>query len=121
MGVENNNVVIATTWNENEVARIKTWVHEIKDKFWESLFIFGPVAINSKTTVVMVPDGSKEGWEESDRGDELRSKFIAEIEKANYGDGSSPWDYVEVGFGEFGQKVLRGNCKNVYGHDGYAD
>lgn len=118
MGVENNNAVIATTWDRDEVARIKKWVDELTEM--KSLFLFGGEEINGKTTVVMVPDGSKEGWPESDAGYALRSMFISEIEKANYDDGSNPWDFVEVVYGEFGQKVLKGNCKNRYGDSGYA-
>lgn len=118
MGVENNNAVIATTWNREEVKRIRQWVEELTNM--KSLFLFGEEEINGKTTVVMVPDGSKEGWVESDAGDALRDRFIAELEKANYDDGSNPWKFVEVGFGEFGQKVLRGNCKNCYGDSEYA-
>lgn len=28
---------------------------------------------------------------------------------------------VEVGYGEFGQKVLRGNCRNCYNDDEYYE
>jgi hypothetical protein len=109
MGVENNNAVIATTWNREEVNRIKNFVAGLERM--QSLFLFGDEEINGRTTVVMVPDGSREGWPNSDEGDKLRDLFVAELEKANYVDGSSPWNYVEVEFGEFEQKVLRGNCK----------
>ena len=119
MGVENNNVVIATTWNKKEVERIKSWIDDLND-FGKGLFLFGDKKINGIITVVMVPDGSKEGWIESDEGDKLRAIFITELEKGNYEDGSSPWDYIEVGYGEFGQKVLKGNCKNLYDDSEYA-
>lgn len=119
MGVENNNAIIATTCNKEEVVRIKEWVNRIDD-FWKGLFLFGDEKVNWKTTVVMVPDGSKEGWKESDTGDRVRDDFISTLEKANYEDGSNPWAWVEVGYGEFGQKVLRGNCKNKYGDEEYA-
>lgn len=118
MGVVNNNAVIATTWSKEEVARIKEWVSLLPNM--RSLFLFGGEEINGKTTVVMVPDGSNEGWVESDDGDELRNAFVTELEKANYDDGSNPWSFVEVGYGEFGQKVLRGNCKNCYDDSEYV-
>lgn len=118
MGVENNNAVVATTYDKKEIARVRKWVDELPEM--KSLFLFGAEEINGKTTVVMVPDGSKEGWAESDAGDRLRDCFVKELEKANYDDGSNPWDFVEVGYGEFGQKVLRGNCKNCYGDSEYA-
>lgn len=120
MGVENNNAVIATTWNNDGIERIKRWVDEIDDDFWRGLFLFGDAKINGITTIVMLPDGSKEGWPESEYGDKLRDRFISELQKADYDDGSSPWDFIEVGYGEFGQKVLRGNCQNRYGDSEYA-
>lgn len=118
MGVMNNNAIIATTWSSEEVERIKRWVAALPKM--QSLFLFGGEEMNGEITVVMVPDGSKEGWDESDFGDQLRACFIKELEKANYSDGSNPWDFVEVGYGEFGQKVLRGNCKNKYNDSEYA-
>jgi len=113
MGVENNNAVIATTWKEEEIERIKSFIDTLDD-FHKQLFLVSGEVINGKITIVMVPDGSKEGWEGSEKADAVRTKFIEELKKGNYEDGSSPWDYVEVGYGEFGQKVLRGNCKNRY-------
>ena len=67
-----------------------------------------------------LPDGSKEGWDTSNQGDDLRQRFIEELAKDNFNDGSSPWDWVEVGYGEYGQKVLRGNNKNSYTDEEYA-
>ena len=118
MGIVNNNAIIATTWNEEEVDRIRLWVDELKEM--KSLFLFGSAEVNGETTVVMVPDGSLAGWKESNDGDSLRDLFVKELEKANYCDGSNPWAFVEVGYGEYGQKVLRGNCKNCYDDTDYA-
>lgn len=121
MGIENNNAIIATTWNENELKKIKKWVDAIQDNLWRNLFLFSDKVINGLYTVVMVPDGSKEGWPESDHGDKLRNEFINLLEEADHNDGSSPWDFVEIGYGEFGQTVLRGNCKNCYDDAEYYD
>jgi len=119
MGVENNNAIVATTWSKEEVDRISRFIESLPGEDGK-MFVVGPPLINNKTTVVMLPDGSKKGWAESEACDELRDRFVVELEKSNYGDGSNPWDFVEVGFGEFGQKVLRGNCKNMYGDEEYA-
>ena len=42
------------------------------------------------------------------------------LEADGYSDGSSPWSWVEVGYGEYGQKLLRGNNENRHGAEGYA-
>ena len=116
MGTMNHNAVIATTWDGKEVERIKKFT-ELNNS---ALFLFSNEVTNGYITVVLVPDGSKEGWEESDDGDDLRERFIKKLEQANYDDGSNPWDWIEVGFGEYGQKVLGGNCKNMYNDSEYA-
>jgi hypothetical protein len=121
MGIENHNAILATTWDKEYVEIIRAWVEELKcerllPSFHDprSLFVFGPELINGYTTVVMLPDGSKEGWAESDYVDELRDRFIERLEEED------KWDWIEVGYGEYGQKVLRGNCKNHYNDQEYA-
>ena len=119
MGVINHNAVIASTWCQEDVAKMKDWIAELTDEE-QNLFLVGGPQTNSETTVVMIPDGSKEGWEQSDKGDALRARFIIELEKSKYEDGSNNWCWIEVGFGEFGQKVLQGNNKNCYGKEEYC-
>lgn len=119
MGVENNNAVLATTWSEAALARLGAWISE-QPKEWAALFATVPAISNGKATIVLCPDGSKEGWDTSNQGDYLRQRFIEELAKDNFDDGSSPWDWVEVGYGEYGQKVLRGNNANCYTDEEYA-
>jgi len=57
-----------------------------------------PSAANDERTVFFAPDGSKEGWDTSDQGDEIRRHLI-ELFSGCYDDGSSPFDVVEVRFG----------------------
>ena len=66
---------------------------------WRALVI-GPVraVVNGYGTYAFLPDGSKEGWRDSDQGDEYRSQFKA-IFAFRYEDGSSPFDVVEVRYG----------------------
>lgn len=46
------------------------------------------------------PDGSKEGWPESDKGDELRAAFIEWLREQYFEDGSSPYFWAEVQYGD---------------------
>lgn len=111
MGIINHNAIIATTWKNDEYERLKKWIKKFQPED-RILFLTGGPTCNGYLTVVMIPDGSKEGWPESDAGDVLRDEFVTELEKSKHDDGSSPWDYIEVGFGEYDQKILDGNCKN---------
>lgn len=119
MGVENNECVIATTWDEKAIRYIKDWV-ETLDKPSQSLFAFILGTANNKVTIFLAPSGSKKGWDEDIAAAKLRERLIEKIQLFDYSDGSSPFDWVEVGYGEFGQKVLRGNCKNCYSDAEYA-
>lgn len=112
MGVINHNAIIATTWNDDEFSLIGEWIGDLKPET-RALFIanknpFGDV------TIVMTPDGSKEGWGQSDECDKIRDEFIELLNSRAYEDGSNAWKYVEVSFGEYGQSIVRGNNKDMY-------
>ena len=119
MGVENNEAIIAITWDRELIPQIMKWIsgRDIEEK---SLFSIVPALCNGKISIILAPDGSKKGWDTADKIKKLRDDFILELEKFAYDDGSNPFNWVEVGFGEFGQKVLRGNNKNCYGDSEYA-
>ena len=119
MGVENNECVVATTWSDEAMQKVKDWVSGL-DEESQSLFAFVPSLINDKKTLFMAPDGSKKGWDIAKHGKALRNQLIKLLVSFDYEDGSNPFDWVEVGYGEFGQTILRGNCRNRYGDEPYA-
>ncbi|MCW2929924.1 MAG: hypothetical protein JWM19_886 [Actinomycetia bacterium] len=67
---------------------------------WQRLVV-GPVrsVVNDYETWTFLPDGSKEGWEKSEVGDELRKRFAA-LFSFSYEDGSSPFEVLHVRFGK---------------------
>lgn len=52
--------------------------------------------INGVRSFLIPPDGSKEGWLESDIGDAQRAQFKTYIETLRYDDGSHPLTCIEV-------------------------
>jgi hypothetical protein len=62
------------------------------------LTVIGPsrAAINHCSTFLVCPDGSNEGWAESDAGDQNRAGFITWLDSQAYEDGSSPLAWVAV-------------------------
>ena len=120
MGIENNEAILATTYNDELVEEIRRWIFKNVPTEFQGLFVFIPSIVNSETTIVMAPNGSKKGWDTAEEGDRIRAAFIEKINSYAYTDGSNPFDYVEVGYGEYGQKILNGNCKNMYSDDDYA-
>jgi|SRR6478609_4114509 len=50
--------------------------------------------VNGYLSFLIAPDGSKEGWPDSNEGDERRAQFVEYMKKNN------PCDYVEVMYGD---------------------
>ena len=119
MGIENNECVIATTFDNGAIEKIQTWIDTLPND-QAQLFVILPSIVNHKQTIILGPDGSKKGWPEAQRGEFLRDEFIKKLESFASGDGSNPFDFVEVGYGEYGQKTLRGNCRNRYDDSEYC-
>lgn len=66
---------------------------------WQPLVI-GPIItpVNRTVLYAFLPDGSKEGWQDSHDGDRYREEF-RRLFRFAYDDGSSPDDVVTVSFG----------------------
>lgn len=70
-------------------------------------FLFGARNVSSLTAPDMngfqsffvAPDGSKEGWSDSDDADAKRRQFTDWLDEQAYEDGSNGLRYVEVSFG----------------------
>lgn len=107
MGIMNHNVIIATTFSAEKAAGFWAWVEANLSDREQELIAEAGSWVNGYQTFMVAPDGSKEGWAASDEGDALRERIIARLKED-----SGYWEWVEVGFGEYGQKVLRGNCVN---------
>ena len=99
MGYIKHETVIVTTGIGDDLPDIEAFRSSIPEPFRP--LIVGPVqsVTNSYWTTVMLPDGSKEGWDTSDDGDEIRERFIA-LFGQRYADGSSVHAVVHVQFGE---------------------
>jgi len=63
--------------------------------------VLGPCdpQINRVSTMMVCPDGSKEGWAESHRGDQNRDRFVGYLNSQRYEDGSTSLEWVEVSYG----------------------
>lgn len=112
MGLIQHNAVIATTWNDERFIAVLGWLNGLPPEH-RPLFVVGKGITNSYQTIALLPDGSKEGWDTSDRCDALRAAFMERLREDNYEDGSSPWAFADVSFGELGAKVEATNCEDV--------
>ena len=118
MAVENNECIIATTYRSDLIKEIKRWASRL-DPDKRSLIVFVPGLFENRETVFLAPDGSKKGWGHDQTIQDLRDELIRLIKTFNYEDGSNPFRWVECGYGDYGQAILRGNCKNLLSEENY--
>mgnify|MGYP005851057893 CR=1 FL=1 len=64
-------------------------------------------SINNERTFFVCPDGSKEGWHQSDAGDDQRYRIVEYLKSVAYEDGSSPLAWCEFFYGdEMGETAI---------------
>lgn len=120
MGMFRHHVLIVTGSSEERIKQAHEKALEIcspKAIVHRGVFVGGPPEpqdfkhlvsplagpfINSQYSFAVWPDGSKEGWGTSDYAEELRNKFIEELQAGEYW---VEWVLVEFG-GDYGPAVI---------------
>lgn len=105
MGTIQHNAVLATTWSEEKFDKIKNWILSLPESEQRFFFIQEEKFVNGYKTIVVLPDGSEEGWEDSHDGDARRYRLIRKLHEKVYDDDSNDWDFISVGYGELGISV----------------
>ncbi len=120
MGTINHDCLIITTYASDEFNRLKLWIDTHVTESECNLITFFDSPYNGYKNIIVMPSGSKVGWDEYVEAENLIDKLILVINSLEYCDHSSPFAWVKVGYGEYGQKILQGNCKNVFNDKPYA-
>jgi hypothetical protein len=76
MGYHRHGIAVVTTWQEEVQRALQTWYDGIPEQD-KRFVILRDKLVNNYMSVAVLPDGSKEGWDESDRTDALRRELIA--------------------------------------------
>lgn len=106
MGTIHHDFVIAVAWRRCDAAqqafeKTKEFAESRRDSMYGNPadLLVGPVEgiANLYETYLMVPDGSKEGWDTSNLCDEVRAFFIEKMKEAG----------ADVAFGSFGERLTR--------------
>jgi len=99
--------IIVSSWDDRLVKEAhETAVRLFDVPRWRAYSYAGLVSpvvgglVNGERSFFIAPDGSKEGWPESDLGDDLRASFIAYLRSKRYDDGSTSLKWVEVQFAD---------------------
>ena len=95
MGYMRHNAIVVTSWKTDAIEAAACRARNI------GMTVIGPSAelMNGYRTMLVCPDGSKEGWKESDEGDKNRADFRDWMRAQRYEDGSSNLEWVEVAYG----------------------
>lgn len=95
MGYMRHDAIVVTSWKNEAIKAAAAKAREC------GLEVLGPsgVATNGIRTLLVCPDGSKEGWEESDSFDAKRAAFIAYLNGERYEDNSSCLSWVALAYG----------------------
>ena len=104
MGYMRHHAIVVTSWvDEDAITSIRATfedVHTRAKSIFQWVSEISPATTNGYRSFFIPPDGSKEGWDRSDEGDRQRDAFIRYIDGLRYGDGSTPFDWVEVQFAD---------------------
>lgn len=95
MGWIRHHAIVVTGLTEEAIAAAHSKAVELFPPETVTPIISGTT--NGYTSFMIGPDGSKEGWGESDRGDKRRDEFVRWMENPP----AQSWlmDYVEVAYG----------------------
>lgn len=95
MGYIRHNAIIVTSWGEASIHNAAEMAKTM------GLQVLGPSekAINGYRTMIICPDGSKEGWSDSDLFEERRTRFKDWLIGHRYEDNSSSFEWAEIAYG----------------------
>lgn len=106
MGYIRHHAIVVTSWN----AGLLSAAHAEAERLCKTTTPIVEGTANQQTSFAVLPDGSKEGWPESDNGDASRDSLVEWIEAQCYDDGSSSalsWVEVEFPGDEPGPRITR--------------
>lgn len=99
-------IIAVTSYNKNHIR----WAWSRADALFPSdgiLIRVTPVYqshVNGYYTFIVLPDGSKEGWEEAEVSAKQRGELIEWLEAQAFADGSSPYAWTLAQYGEIGKE-----------------
>ena len=102
MGYMRHNAIVVTSYSDELIET----AHKLAVEIFEDVSTITPSKTNGYQSFLVPPDGSKEGWDESDAGDKNRDKFIAWLDSQRYDDGSTSLDWVEVQYGDDNRETI---------------
>lgn len=100
MGYMRHHAIVVTSYNVVHLEKAHTMANEL---FGTLVTPVTPSLINQYSTFFVAPDGSKEGWDESDRFDLLREQYTEWLNRQRF---SVRWAVVQYGDDENETKIV---------------
>jgi hypothetical protein len=99
VGYQRHHAIVVTAWGEG-VVDARNAIAALASQASACVFVSDvtPCAMNGYQSFLVAPDGSKEGWQDSDEGDVARDAIKAYLRSLAYDDGSTRFGWVEVQF-----------------------
>lgn len=91
MGWIRHHGIVVTTWDRAILER----AHKVASESFGTVTPIVESSINSFYTFLVGPDGSKEGWPDSEMGNTKRDAFIQWMDAQAYDDGSNALAWLE--------------------------
>lgn len=94
MGYMKHDAIVVTSWSDTAIDEAAERARHLR------LDVLGPsmAATNGYRSMLVCPDGSKEGWTESEIHDGRRTEFIEWLNSQRYDDGSTSLHWVAVSY-----------------------
>jgi hypothetical protein len=102
MGYMRHHAIVVTSWN----VELMVQAHAKAIELGMSVSGITNEVSNGYRSFLVAPDGSKEGWGESDRGDDRRDALIKWLDGQRYEDNSTALKWVVVQFGDEEKETL---------------
>jgi hypothetical protein len=104
MGFVRHHSIVVTSTNEQLLEKAQIRAKQIFDQSFNCDTSLVSSIVGSESygcfSFFIAPDGSKEGWEDSDRGDSARQLFISWVNSNDDDEGFNELSYVEVFYGD---------------------
>ena len=96
MGYMRHHAIVVTSFDRSLITK----AHAKASEIFPVVSAILDSRMNGFLTLLVPPDGSKEGWVDSDDGDVSRNQFVEWLESQRHSDGSTSLDWVEVQYGD---------------------
>jgi hypothetical protein len=96
MGYMRHHAIVVSSWK----AELLDQAHALAVSLGMSVTNITDEVTNGYRSFLVAPDGSKEGWDESNQGDDRRVELVGWMDEQRYDDSSTSIDWVVVQFAD---------------------